>query len=260
VNDRFKNPQLEGGPFFWEAGEVGILLSHGITATTAEVRPLAKTLVEAGFTVSGPLLPGHGATPEEANLYTWRNWTETIDAAYQELSRRCQTIYVGGESLGGLLAIYQASITPETAGLLLYSPAIRLRSPIVPLLFHLFALFMETKKKPKSSPSASDSLWQGYNVYPLKAMLQLLDLQKEVSSRLPLIHQPLLIIQGGLDRSVHPTAPDIIAQKVSSTIKEIHWLDQSGHCVILECEREEAQNLTLNFLIKNSQALPTQFR
>ena len=53
-----KNPQFEGGPFFWEGGPVGVLLVHGLTATAVEVRPFAKRLHELGFTVGGPLLPG----------------------------------------------------------------------------------------------------------------------------------------------------------------------------------------------------------
>ena len=58
------NPELEGGSFFWKGGETGVLLLHGLTATTAEVRPLAKRLFNEGYTVSGILLPGHGSTPE----------------------------------------------------------------------------------------------------------------------------------------------------------------------------------------------------
>ena len=30
------NPELEGGSFFWKGGETGVLLLHGLTATTAE--------------------------------------------------------------------------------------------------------------------------------------------------------------------------------------------------------------------------------
>ena len=52
------NPELEGGSFFWKNGETGVLLLHGLTATTAEVRPLAKSLLKEGYTVSGILLPG----------------------------------------------------------------------------------------------------------------------------------------------------------------------------------------------------------
>jgi len=32
------NPELEGGDFFWQGGADGVLLLHGLTATTAEVR------------------------------------------------------------------------------------------------------------------------------------------------------------------------------------------------------------------------------
>ena len=46
TNPALHNPHLEGGPFFWEAGPVGVLLLHGYTATTAEMRPLAKRLHE----------------------------------------------------------------------------------------------------------------------------------------------------------------------------------------------------------------------
>jgi carboxylesterase len=54
-----QNPGLEGDSFFCEAGPFGILLIHGFTATTAEVRPLARRLLSVGYTISGPLLPGH---------------------------------------------------------------------------------------------------------------------------------------------------------------------------------------------------------
>ena len=59
------NPHLEGDSFFWEGGEVGILLIHGFTATTAEVRPLAEFLHKNGYTVAGPLLPGHYTKPDD---------------------------------------------------------------------------------------------------------------------------------------------------------------------------------------------------
>jgi hypothetical protein len=63
ANSALQNPHLEGDSFTWESGPLGILLLHGFTATTAEVRPLAKLLHQDGYTVSGPLLPGFGTTP-----------------------------------------------------------------------------------------------------------------------------------------------------------------------------------------------------
>jgi len=243
-----QNPQLPGERFFWQAGPTGVLLCHGFTATTAEVRPLAQALFQSGYTVNAPLLPGHGVKPQDANQYTWKDWATTIAEAYTELKQSCTRIFLAGESLGGLLALYLAANGAETAGLLLYAPAIHLRSPAASLLAPLLSPFMSTKKKPRPTPSAADLLWQGYTVYPLKALRQLLKFQKITLTHLYRITQPLLIVQGRLDRSVHPDGPDQILRNVASSDKQIIWLEQSGHCVVLECEREQVNQLTLQFI------------
>ena len=243
-----QNPQLAGDSFFWPAGSVGVLLSHGFTATTAEVRPLARILHQAGYTVSGPLLPGHGSIPQDANRYTWQDWTAAIAMATRELQEGCTQIFLGGESMGGLLALFQAAQMPQAVGVLLYAPAIRFRPRLVGPLTRVMAPFLSSKNKPHATPTVADTRWQGYTVYPLKAMRQLLELQKQVCKRLPKVSQPLLLIQGRNDRSVHPTGPEIINQNVASTIKEIHWLDNSGHCVMLEEQCQQVEDFTLEFI------------
>ena len=120
--------QLPGEPFFWEAGPVGVLLSHGFTATPFEVRGLACFLHERGYTVLAPLLPGHGTTPEEMNRCRWQDWTAAVEAAYRTLAARSERVFVGGESLGGLLALYLATEHPEVAGILAFAPALKIRS------------------------------------------------------------------------------------------------------------------------------------
>jgi esterase/lipase len=42
--------------------------------------------------------------------------------------------------------------------------------------------------------------------------------------------------------------PEFIHQTVASTDKEIHWLDDSAHCVILDHEWEQATAWTIGFL------------
>ena len=83
------NPELEGKSFFWKGGETGILLLHGLTATTAEVRPLAKRLLNEGYTVSGILLPGHGTTPENLSQTHREDWIKASEEAYNELKQEC---------------------------------------------------------------------------------------------------------------------------------------------------------------------------
>jgi hypothetical protein len=104
MSSYLQNPHLEGESFTWQASPVGVLLLHGFTATTSEVRPLARLLHEHGYTASGPLLPGFGTTPEDANRTRWEHWVEAATLAYQSLSKDCSSVFVGGESMGGLLA------------------------------------------------------------------------------------------------------------------------------------------------------------
>jgi carboxylesterase len=240
------NAQLEGDPFHWAGGPDGVLLIHGYTATTAEVRPLARFLCEQGYTVAGPLLPGHYTTPADANRYTWQDWTRAIETAYREIATRYQRVIVGGESTGAILSLYLASEHPEIIALLCYAPALRLTlSPAQAALLRLIAPFKSALPKGQMSNA---ELWQGYPVNPLKGAVQLLDLQRAVRRRLARVRQPLLLMQGRRDVTVSARAPGEIAAGVRSVIKETYWLDNSAHTLLLGIEQVRAFELTLDFI------------
>ncbi len=242
------NPHLEGSSFFWQSGPTGILLIHGFTATTAEVRPLATVLHKNGYTVSGPLLPGHGTTWQDANRCRWEDWVQCVDENYHELRTRCERVVVGGESLGGLLTLYLASEHPEILGVLSYASALKTSPYFLHLMSYFLPAFIPYLKKHPGEPTESDQHWQGYPVIPSKAAAQLLQLQGEVQRRLPAVRQPILIVQGRLDGSVYPEAPKIIEQQVGSSLKELHWMENSHHCVVIDQERQAVAVLTLDFL------------
>jgi carboxylesterase len=242
------NPHLDGSPFFWQNGPVGILLVHGFTATVAEVRPLAEQLHAAGYSVAGPLLPGHYSHPADLNQVSWRDWTRTVEEALQQLAAVCPTVIAGGESTGGLLTLHLAIHHPELAALLLYAPALRLtlrRRDVARM--YLAAPFIPWT--PKASLD-SDGMWQGYPVNPLRGAIQLLRLQAQVRPRMQQIRQPVLIVQGRLDTTVHPSVPETITQQVGSSLKELHWMQNSAHCVILDRERQQVFEITRIFLEK----------
>src|SRR4030042_845478 len=113
-----RNPQLEGSSFYWKAGPTGVLLCHGFTATTAEVRLLGQVLFAQGYTVAPPLLPGHGTTPQDCNRYSWQDWYASVEQTYQQLASLCKRVMIGGESTGALLILYLASQHPEISGIL----------------------------------------------------------------------------------------------------------------------------------------------
>ena len=244
------NPELEGESFFWKGGETGILLLHGLTATTAEVRPLAKRLLNEGYTVSGILLPGHGTTPENLSQTHRGDWIKASEEAYNELKQECSSVIVGGESVGALLALHLACEHPEIKGLLLYAPAMRLAASILHTVLLVMASPFVFSVKKQFSKDRGRMPWQGYKINPLKTGVQLLKFQWEIKQRLCRIYQPILLIQANLDDTVDLRSGDIILRGVQSAVKELYLMEKSGHVVILEKQFEEVLNTTLAFMQK----------
>ncbi|MCP4421324.1 MAG: alpha/beta fold hydrolase [Chloroflexi bacterium] len=245
-NDTLQNPHLEGDTFFWEAGATGILLLHGLTATTAEVRLLAEKLHSEGYAISAPLLPGHGTKPEDLNKTTWHDWVWTAEKAYHHLATVCDYVFVGGESTGGALALYLATRHKDIAGVLCYAPAIKLAIPTHNLI-QLYVVAPLVRSLPKENVGSND-FWQGYKVNPLRAVMELIRLGREVQRQLPRITQPVLVMQGRNDSTVAPDVGKLICDGVSSELKVQKWMEQSGHIILLEGELLEITAVTLNFM------------
>jgi carboxylesterase len=244
-NPYLKNPHLAGDDFFWQGNQIGILLIHGFTATTAEVRLLAEKLHAAGYTTAGPLLPGHGTHPDDLNRATWSMWVEKVKQAYQELASQCERIYVGGESMGGLLTLELARQHPEIAGLFLFAPAIKVYNSHLPWLARIgwpFIKYFNKKGKDDSLP------WKGYTVNPVKAGVQLHKLQIRVRRNLREIKQPVVVFTGEFDRTIAPISAQIILDNVSSQVRNHYHMQHSGHCVILDQELDEIAEDVLGFI------------
>jgi carboxylesterase len=220
-----------------------VLLIHGFTATTAEVRLLANAFQKMGLTVSAPLLPGHGRTPQEMNHTKYRDWIDCVEAAYQDLCRQCSRVVIGGESMGAVLSLYLAEAHPEIDALLLYSPALRVDNLRYAKFLKFFFPLME-----KSNNDPNDKVWQGYTVNPLYAADEFLKLQRLVTSRLADVRQPALILQGIYDKTIHPACGHNIYDGIRSQMKEFNLMQNSGHVMLLGKEFERIIDITCDFL------------
>jgi carboxylesterase len=238
----FKHPELNGNTFFLNGNQTGVLLIHGFTATTVEVRWLADYLHDKGLSVSAPLLPGHGTTPEDLNNRNYAEWIECVEKSLIELKKTSQSVIVGGESMGAVLALFLAESHPEIKALLLYSPAIKISSlKYSKMLRHIIPI-IHKKDYDEIMP------WQGYTVYPLFAASEFLLLQKLVIKDLHKIRQPLVVFQGAFDKTIDPDSSELILSSVRSSIKENHFMADSGHVILLDKEFPKTSDLTWKFL------------
>lgn len=241
----FQNPSADGGSFLWEGkqgSDTAILLLHGFTATTVEVRPMARFLNDHGFTVQGTLLPGHGVSPEELNKVRYQDWIDIVEKNLETLLARYKKVYLLGESMGALLSLWLAAKTPTLTGVMIFAPALRIKGLWRSRLIWPFVKYMKKKRIDLTSP------WQGFNVVPLQAAAQLNRLQAKVRSILHKIQQPILIIQGKLDHTIDPMGSLVVLENVRSTDKELVWLEDSPHVILLDKQFELVCELCLEFI------------
>ncbi len=251
-----ENPQLDGSTFSLNgSGDTGILLFHGFTSTTVEVRPLAEFLHQAGYSVTAPLLPGHGTRPEDALRVRKADWLSAADQAYQSLKTRARKVVVGGESMGALLALHLASAYPDISGIVTYAPAIQVSGQWRAVLL---APFVKIRPKyylhEESSTTPPDTLpWQGYNVLPIPAVAQFYWLQQQVRQELKSVRQPALIFQGKLDGTINPDGAKTVLDRLGSQDKKLIWLENSGHTLLLGEQHHQVYQDTLAFIQRVTQ-------
>ena len=91
----------------------GVLLVHGLTGTPLEMRLLALGLNNAGFTVQGVQLSGHCGTMDDLLATRWQDWNDSVQQAAQRLARDVDLLFVGGLSMGAMLALKCAADLPQ---------------------------------------------------------------------------------------------------------------------------------------------------
>jgi carboxylesterase len=240
-------------PFYFEGGEVGVLLVHGFTASPTETLPLGKYLHEKGYTVHGVLLAGHGTNYQELSGVPWQDWYESVENGYEYLQDLCETIIPIGISLGALLCLYLVYKRPESKirKLCLLAPPFALKSRLVRLIriFSIFRKFLY--KGDESLQYFKDHNLYSYMYRPTASILQLtrfLDhLHKEKNICIDI---PTLIAYGTLDEMISiPAISEALTQKFSPNTKIVTLeLPNSGHILTVEPDSEELFQNIENFL------------
>lgn len=221
-------------PFSADGGPVGVLLSHGFTGSPASMTPWGRDLAARGHTVRVPRLPGHGTTWQDMNTTRWQDWYGELDAALTDLRSRCETVAVGGLSMGGCLALKLAQDRPaDVDSLVLVNPAINLRRfdvLLVPVLQHLLPSMPgigNDIKKP-----GQDEI--GYDKTPLKALASQLQMWKQVRADIAQVSAPVLLFRSEEDHVVDDSSKQLILDGVSSDVTEFIPLSDSYHVATID--------------------------
>ncbi len=220
--------------FLLVGGRRGVLLIHGFTGSTSEMRLLGEALHREGYTVLAPRLGGHGTSVEEMEATSWKEWYAAVEDGYHILSELCDEVMVAGLSMGGLFAIQLALTFPVTRVAALSAPIEVYDQRVQYLgLAKLVCRFFPKARQPQKLKD-----YFRYSVMPLRSVESLMDLIDDTCARLPKLDKPILIVQSEAEHTVKPVSAQIIYDEVASAEKKLRWLHRSGHTITIDVERE----------------------
>lgn len=220
-----------------------MLLLHGFGDTPQTLHYLAAELHGAGFTVSVPLLPGHGRTVDEFERSRARDWVSFARAEYEAMLPSFRKVGLAGLSMGGALAAIVAAEAPRLPALALLAPYVGMpRTLATAALLHRVWGPMAGRFKAASSRSIHDPVEReknlAYGVTTAGAIRELLNVARLARKALPSITAPTLVMQSRQDNRVSRKIAERAYREIPTTEKRLIFVERGGHILTVDHDRE----------------------
>lgn len=236
-------------PFTFEAGKRAVLLLHGFTGNSADVRMVGRFLEDKGYTCHAPQYKGHGVPPEELVRTGPRDWWKDVMQGYDHLKALgYKEIAVVGLSLGGVFSL-KLGYTVPVKGIVPMCAPMYFKSEEV-MYNGILHYAREYKRLEGKSEETIGEEMKDFAKTPMETLKELQDLIKDVREHVDLTYAPLFVVQARHDNMINPDSANIIYNEAESPIKEIKWYEESGHVITFDKEKDELHEDIYNFLEK----------
>jgi carboxylesterase len=234
-----------------------LLLLHGFAGAPGELRPLGKALLNRGFSVVAPLLPGHGENLEAMREVLLDDWLEAVTASYESLRRDDSPVGLVGFCLGGALALHLAGRLNPRVVCCLATPA----GPLPESAFPLTAGLRSNLQNANDSPSAEVRRWRSlgcHHLVPDIFLERYQELLRALPTSLPEVRCPLLVAQSRGDNITPPEDAERLVAAVRSERCKLVWSRRAGHGLPVDVGRRALFAEMVSFLeqVEQSSQLP----
>ena len=235
--------------FTYRGGEKAVLLLHGFTGSTADVRRLGKHLQRHGYTCHAPLYKGHGIEPNvliQTGPKDW--WLDVIDGYNFLRDEGYKEIAVAGVSLGGVFSLKLGIERPVKGIVLMCAPA---EGKNINDLYKRVLNYAKGFKKfeGKDEEQIIEEMKE-FEQTPMRSLKELQQLIIETRGKINQINSPIFILQGSLDEPLYQKSAQFIYENVNTNDKQMKWYEHSGHIITLDKEREKVYEDVHTFLNK----------
>jgi esterase/lipase/1-acyl-sn-glycerol-3-phosphate acyltransferase len=245
-----------GAPFLIKKRnkKVGVLLIHGYMAAPLEIKELAVFLGRKGLTVYAPRVKGHGTSPEDLAIRSYREWLESVEAGYVVVQNLCDKIVVGGFSNGAGLALDLAARIDGLAGVFAVSTPLKLQHistklvPAVDAWNRLMSRVRIEDLRKKFVENHPENPHINYLRNPISGVRELEKLMNAVEPKLPNIKIPALVIQSSQDPVVSPKGSETIYDQLGSRDKSYVLFNMDRHGILLGDGAEKVHRAIWDFI------------
>ncbi|MBO3066046.1 alpha/beta hydrolase [Staphylococcus shinii] len=232
-------------PFFFEEGNRAVLLLHGFTGNSSDVRQLGRFLQKKGYTSYAPQYEGHAAPPEEilkSSPFVWLK--DALDGYDFLVEKGYDEIVVAGLSLGGCYAL-KLSLNRDVKGIITMCSPMYIKTEGA--MFEGVLEYARNFKKYEGKDEATIQKEMD-NFKPTDTLKELQGQIEDVREHIDEVMDPLLVIQAEQDQMINTDSANIIYNESESDDKDIKWYANSGHVITIDKEKELVFEDVYNFL------------
>ncbi|MCY7808369.1 carboxylesterase [Bacillus spizizenii] len=236
-------------PFTFKGGDKAVLLLHGFTGNTADVRMLGRYLNERGYTCHAPQYEGHGVPPEELVHTGPEDWWKNVMDGYEYLkSEGYKSIAACGLSLGGVFSL-KLGYTVPIKGIVPMCAPMHIKSEEV-MYQGVLSYARNYKKFEGKNPEQIEEEMKEFEKTPMNTLKALQNLIADVRNNVDMIYSPTFVVQARHDHMINTESANIIYNEVETDDKQLKWYEESGHVITLDKERDLVHQDVYEFLEK----------